>query len=69
MQDINQQSKNPRGSSPPFQESEKLVKDGLDGIHRMNEPPVEVIQVFNPKEDARFVQVLLSQGQTMPKQK
>ena len=33
MQDINNQSKNPRGSSPPFQESERWIDDGADGSH------------------------------------
>jgi hypothetical protein len=33
MQDINHQSRNPRGSSPPFQELERWIEDGANGSH------------------------------------
>jgi len=33
MQDINQESKNTRGSSPPFQELERWIEDGANGSH------------------------------------
>jgi hypothetical protein len=33
LQDINNGSKNKRGSSPPFQESERWIEDGANGSH------------------------------------
>jgi hypothetical protein len=33
MHDINRQSNNPRGSSPPFPESERWIEDGANGSH------------------------------------
>lgn len=33
MQEIDSHSKNPRGSSPPFQEMERWVDDGANGSH------------------------------------
>lgn len=33
MQDVKSHSKGSRGSSPPFQESERWLDDGADGAH------------------------------------
>ncbi len=33
MQEIDRHLKNPRGSSPPFQEMERWVDDGANGSH------------------------------------
>ncbi len=41
MHEINRNSKDRRGSSPPFQEMEKWVDDGANGSHwvKMGVPP------------------------------
>lgn len=33
MKDMNHQLKNPRGSSPPFQEFERWIENGANGSH------------------------------------
>ncbi len=39
MQDINHRANNPRGSSPPFQESERWIEDGANGAHWVRRLP------------------------------
>lgn len=39
MQDINHESRKSRGSSPPFQESERWLDDGANGAHWVKRLP------------------------------
>jgi hypothetical protein len=38
MKETDYRSKNPRGSSPPFQESENWIDDGANGSHWVKMP-------------------------------
>lgn len=47
MKDIKHQPKNSRGSSPPFQESERWIDDGANGSHWVKMVPISLRQKIN----------------------
>lgn len=62
MQDINSQSKSPRGSSPPFQESERWIDDGADGSHW-----VKTVSIGSQHQESQLVEQLdQKSGALMP---
>ena len=54
MKDIDQQSRNPRGSSPPFQHSEEWIDDGANGSHWVKVPEACPRQQGDPVSDSSF---------------
>ncbi len=51
MQDINRESKRARGSSPPFQESERWIDDGATGVRW-----VKMASIGSQKGDDRLIE-------------
>ncbi len=66
MYDMNQESRNTRGSSPPFQELERWIEDGANGSHwvRVVSPashhPMDPVKGFDQSgiEDASMLSSL-----------